>query len=125
MSTKTEGQHSSEFIVSEAPGTQSRDRVTVTVPAGETYGPATVLGQNTATGKYRAYDDAASDGHDVAAGILFAECDNADGLTATDFDDAVIINWSAEVRSADLVFGVGVDEAGALADLATLGVKAR
>jgi len=124
MSTKTEGKHPSEFIVSEGPGTVSRDTVTVTVPAGETYVPGTVLGQNTTTEKYRAYDDAASDGHDVAAGIPFGECDNADGLVATDFD-AVIINWSAEVRAADLVWGEGVDEDGGLADLAALGIKAR
>jgi len=125
MSTKTEGKHPSEFIVSESNGTQSRDKVTVTVPAGETYVPGTVLGQNTTSAKYRAYDDAASDGHDVAAGILFGECDNSAGVGAVDFEDAVIINWSAEVRAADLVWGLGVDDDGGLADLATLGIKAR
>ncbi len=125
MSTKTEGQHNFEGLVSEAPGTQSRDEVTVTVPAGETYTAGTVLGQNTATGKYRAYDDAASDGHDVAGGVLLTECDNADGVVAVDFDDAVIIDWSAEFRAEALVWGTGVDETGGLADLAALGIKAR
>ncbi len=125
MSTKSEGQHNFEGLISEAPGTTSRDKVTVSVPAGEKYTAMTVLGQNTASGKYRAYDDAASDGHDVAAAVLLTECDNTDGLSLTDFEDAVVIDWSAEVRADALVWGEGVDDDGGLADLAALGIKAR
>lgn len=119
----SEGKYTAEFLVSEAPGTTSRDTVTVTVPANTTLTPGTVLGQVAATGKYVPYDDANSDGSETAAGVLYAELANATGAPAD--ADGVIVNWSAEVREDDLVFGEGVDETGAKSDLAALGVKAR
>lgn len=45
MTTKTEGQHAGEFIVSEAPGTLSRD--TVTVLSGQNLSAGAVLGKLT------------------------------------------------------------------------------
>lgn len=126
MSTKTEGKHPSEFLVSEAPGTLSRDAVTVTVPASTTLTPGFVLGKLSATGKYVPYDNAGSDGSETAAAVLFDELanDTESGADAT----GVVINFAAEVRSADLVWADGLNDAGKLAglvDLRTLGVKAR
>lgn len=120
----SEGKRTAEFLVSEAPGTISRDNVTVTVPAATVLAPGSVLGKIAATGKYALYDEANSDGTETAAGVLYAELDNSEGVAPVDMD-AVVINWSAEVRLDDLEFEDGVDEDGAVADLAALGVKAR
>lgn len=119
----TEGQHTGEFILSEANGTLSRDTVSVTVPANTTIKAGAVLGQISATGKYVSYDDANSDGSEAAAGILY---DNVVNATDAPIDvSAVVINKDAEVRSDDLQWGDGVDEEGGLADLLALGIKAR
>lgn len=119
----TEGKYAGEFILGESPGTISRDTVTVTVPASTTLQPGAVLGQLSASGKYVPYDDAESDGRELAAGILNAELVNAT-LAPVD-ETAVIINWGAEVRADDLVWETGVDEDGGIADLAALGIKVR
>lgn len=123
MATKTEGQHSAEFLVSEAPGTLSRDQGTVYVPANTTLVGGTVLGQQSQGGRYGQYDETNSDGAQVAAGILYNECAN-DTNAARDMD-CTVVNLNAEVRRASLVFAAGVDEAGAVADLLALGIKAR
>lgn len=119
----TEGKYTGEFILAEAEGTISRDEVTVTVPAATTMAPGTVLGQLSGTGKYVAFDDAASDGRETAAGILYGELANAE-LSPAD-KKGVVLNFCAEVREADLVWGGGVDEDAGLAHLAALGIKAR
>jgi len=119
----TEATPTAAFILAESPGTISRDTVTVTVPAATTYAPGTVLGQLSATGKYVPYDDSESDGREVAAGILYGALEN-DGVSPADYT-GVIVNFGAEVRADDLVWGDGVDDDGGLADLAALGVKAR
>lgn len=123
MATKTEGRHDSEFLTAEAPGTISRDEVTVTVPASTTLDPGTVLGVISATGKYVPYDDSYSDGREDAAGVLFDALTNDDDAPAD--MDGVVINNTAEVRAADLAWGEGVDEAKGLADLAAKNIKAR
>lgn len=122
MASQTEGKYPGEFLLAEMPGTISRDTVTVRVPADTTLNPGTVLGQVSASGKYVPFDDAASDGRETAAGVLHGKLVN-DGVAAD--ATAVIINWSAEVRAADLEWEVGVDEDAGLADLAALGIKAR
>ncbi|MDP3720772.1 MAG: head decoration protein [Acidobacteriota bacterium] len=123
MSVLTEGKYSGEFLHTESPGRISRDAVTVTVPANTTFNPGKVLGQVSATGKYVAFDDASSDGRETAAGVLFDKIVN-DTDAAVDYD-GVIINWGAEVRTSELSWDEGVDDAAGLADLAALGVKAR
>lgn len=122
MAVQNEGKYSGEFLLAEMPGTISRDKVTVLVPADTTLNPGTVLGQVSATGKYVPFDDAASDGRETAAGILNEKLVN-EGVAAD--ATATIINWGAEVRADDLEWEVGVDEDAGLADLAALGIKAR
>jgi hypothetical protein len=119
----TEGKNTGEFILAEAPGTISRDTVTVTVPAATTLAPGTVLGQISSSGKYVPYDNAESDGRETAAGILYGELVNAGGAPAD--KEGVIVDFCAEVRSADLEWEDGVDEDAGLAHLAALGIKAR
>lgn len=120
----SEGRHTGEFIISEANGQLSRDNVTVTVPAATKFQPGTVLGQVTATGKYVAFDETASDGRENAAGVLYGECNNEDGVGATDVA-AAVVNMNAEVREADLIWVNDADDAQGLADLLALGIKAR
>lgn len=123
MSTKTEGQHTAEFLVSEAPGTLSRDQATVTVPAETTLEAGYVLGQQSQGGKYAPFDDTKSDGAETAAGILYDTLVNETNA-AVDVE-ATVVNLNAEVRRASLQFDAGVDEDAAIADLLALGIKAR
>lgn len=125
MSTKTEGQHTGEFLVSESPGKISRDEVTVTVPGATTLQPGHVLARLSATGKYVEYDDLGSDGSETAYGVLYGELANSG--SEADFT-GVVINFGAEVRKADLQWKSGVNDASKLAayvDLAARGVKVR
>lgn len=127
MDPLTEGQHTGEFILSESPGTISRDQVTVTVPTGRTLAAGHVLARLSATGKYVPYDNAGSDGSESARGILYSELDNSEGLSGTDMA-GVVINFGAEVRKADLQWESGLvdaDKTAAYSDLAVYGVKAR
>jgi hypothetical protein len=120
--TLSESKYAGEFIVSECDGQISRDTVTVTVATAAKLVPGQVLGKLTATGKYVKFDDSATDGSETAAAILYGELDNTDGTTA-DFQGAVI-NFGAEVRSADLVWGTASSVVG-LPQLHALGIKAR
>jgi len=126
MATKTEGKHTGEFIVSEANGMRSRDKVTVTVPASTTFEPGTVLGQVAADSKFVQYDDAETDGREDAAAVLYDELVNAE-VSAADIEATVIIR-DAEVRDADLVFATGTsaqDKLDAAADLKAIGIIVR
>lgn len=123
MGVLTEGNHTGGFMVSQAPGTISRDTVTVTVPANTTLEPGTVLGQIGSSGKYVQFDDTLSDGGETAAGILYGAAVN-DTNAPLDVESA-IVNYCAEVREADLVWADGADSAAGLADLRALGIKAR
>lgn len=127
MTTLTEGQYPGEFILSEAPGTLSRETVTVTAPASTKLQPGHVMAKLTATGKYVEYDNAGSDGSEEAAGILFTECDNSDDETTTDFT-AVVVVRAAEVRKSDLQWKSGLvdnDKTAAYTDLAASHLIAR
>ncbi|NOR64557.1 MAG: head decoration protein [Candidatus Scalindua sp.] len=117
----TEGQHAGEFIVSEANGSRSRDKITVLM--GEVLVAGAVLGKVTASGKYIARVAAAVDGSEVAAAILFDAVD----ATAADVDVVTLIRdaevnggeiaWEAAIAGPDLVSGI--------AELATVGVVVR
>jgi hypothetical protein len=125
MSSLLEGTHTGEFLFSEAPGTLSRENVVVTVPAGTTYPAGLVLGKITATGKYVAYNNGASDGSEVAVSVLYAELKNSGGAPA-DFK-GVAIERLAEVRLAALNWN-GQDQAAqtaGVADLLTKNIKCR
>lgn len=122
MGVLTETAHPGGFLVAEAPGTISRDTVTVTVPANTTLRPGTVLGRID-SGTYVQFDDTLSDGGETAAGILYGAAANATNAPAD--VTAAIVNYCAEVRTADLIWADGADDTQGLADLRTLGIKAR
>lgn len=126
MSTKTEGRHAAEFLISESPGYISRDEVTVTVADATTLKAGMVLGRLAATGKYVPYDNAGSDGSESAYGVLHEAITNP-GEAPADFT-ATVINWGAEVRASSLEWASGLvdaDKTAAAVDLATRGVKVR
>jgi len=119
----TEGKYRAEFLLSEADGEISRDNVTVTVPALTKLIPGQVLGVISADGKRVPVDSTASDGRETAYSVLYGELDNTAGVAPADFA-AVEINFSAEVGSADLVWGSS-DSAAGIVQLRARGVKPR
>jgi hypothetical protein len=121
MTTLNETRHAGGFILSEANGTRSRE--VITVVSGQNLRAGAVLGRITASGKFKAYDNAASDGSQAAAAILF------DDVNASAADAAgLAILRDAEVSGKELIFAVGQaapDQAAAIVDLTALGVIVR
>lgn len=115
MTTLNEGRHTGEHLLSEANGTRSREKVTVT-QTGTAMPAGTVLAKLTATGKYVAYDDVGTDGSEVAAGVLYGNL-----AAATGDVKAVVHVRDCEVNLACLTG----HNANATADLAALGIIVR
>lgn len=120
MTPLSEGRHTGEFLISEAPGKRSRENVTIV--SGQDIGAGQVLGKITASSKYTALDQGASDGSQTAAGILLGACDATDGDTA-----AAIIARDAEVNGETLDWGSesAAEITTGLAELLTLGIVVR
>lgn len=123
MSINTEeGVYAGEFLISEGNGAISRDSIVVASGAGALEA-GSVLGKVTASGKYVAYDSAATNGSEVAAAVLFSKVD------ATSADaDGVAITRSAEVKNDLLVYDAGQNTAAktaAVADFKAVGIIAR
>ena len=120
-SDATEATHTAGFILSEANGALSRDEVTIL--SGQDLQAGAVLGKVTASGKYRAVQPAGVDGSQTAVAILYGAVDASSADTP-----GTVINRDAEVRTDDLVWPGGTtanQKATALAELLTLGIKAR
>ena len=111
-----EGFHTGEYLVSEAEGTLSREEVIVSQTGGALVS-GTVLGKVTATGKYKPYSNAATDGREVAAAILY------NPLVANTGDRKGVV---VHVRNCEVFKGAltGSDTA-AIADLKLLNVIVR
>lgn len=111
------------YIKSEGNGDISREAVTIASGSGALLA-GTVLGKITASGKYKPYDNDASDGSEVAAAILYADCD----ATSADVK-ATVTARQAEVWKERLVWGAGVttdaEKTAAYADFAALGIIVR
>ncbi len=103
MPVMTEGQHTGEFIVSEGNGSISRE--TVTVLNGRTLDAGAVLGQVTASGKYREIDPAATSGAEVAVAVLFDAIDASGGDAP-----GIIISRLAEVHGGEVVWPTGITD---------------
>ena len=98
----SEGRYTGEFLISELPGTQSRETVTVT---GGDFKSGTVLGQVTADSKYTEHDPNAADGTENAVAVLYNETD----ASAADVQ-AAIIGRGAEVYGAALAWVTGITQ---------------
>jgi hypothetical protein len=106
MVTFTEPRHPAEFLLSEANGYLSREVVTL-ASNGSTaiaYPAGAVLAQLTSGGKFVWYDNAGSDGTEVARAILL----EAATVPATGDLKAVVIARHAEVQSAELAWDPGL-----------------
>lgn len=69
--------YAGEFLLAEEEVSASRENIVL--PAGAALPAGQVLGKVTASGKYAAYNNAASDGTEVAAAILYAPADASAG----------------------------------------------
>lgn len=109
------------FILSEANGYRSRQRISVA--AGQTLVSGQVIAKLTAGGAHVKLAPAAADGSQTVVGILFD-----DVVTTTEVTEAVSFERDGEVNAADLVWPAGITEnqkTAALAALAAKGVIAR
>ncbi|CDI04105.1 conserved hypothetical protein [Candidatus Competibacter denitrificans Run_A_D11] len=93
-----------DAVIDEAPGQISRDNITIASGAGKVVA-CTVIGKVTASGKYVPYDNAASNGAEVAAGITLYDVD------ATSADQAVsAITRIAALDRSKLQWKSGADD---------------
>jgi hypothetical protein len=117
MSTYNEPIRPLEFLDSEAPGSLSRENVTLTASQGALVA-GTVLAKVTSTGHYVVYDNASvTAGINVADAVLAYPAENS-GSTQS----VTVIERLAEVKSASLNWGSN-DGAGITAGTADLLAK--
>lgn len=115
MSTLIEKVRDGEFILSEANGTRSREK-TYLNSAAPAMVSGTAVGVITSEGDYTIYNNSATNGSEVCAGILYTSV----GPGPAD-RTVVIIKRDAEVSAEKLI---GVD-ANAKADLLAAGIVVR
>jgi hypothetical protein len=122
MAVLTEGRHAAEFLLTEANGARSRE--TVTLAESQSVVPGAVLGKVTASGEYGAFDPAAEDGLEAAAGVALY----AAATEAAETAPLVIIARDAEVNQHCLEWPSGItdpEKTAAIAQLAALGIIVR
>ena len=117
MAATTESSRNTEVLLSEAPGTLSREQVTIVSGAG-VLAAGTVLGKITASGKYTAYDDDNADGSETAAAVsLYAvDASSADVITS-------VVFRLAELKSDKVVWASTNDAGDKTAGIADLAAK--
>ena len=119
----TEGLNLGDLLKYEAPNLYSRDQVTVA--AGQNLLVlGTVVGIETATAKVKQIDSAATDGTEVAVGILATSVD----ASLIDREDGILIARHAVVADHALTWPAGItplDKATAIAQLKAAGVLVR
>jgi hypothetical protein len=106
----------------EAPQLYSRD--IGTLAAGQNLNLGTVLAKRTSDGKWLALDPAASDGSEIALGVLAIDCD----ATLIDRDDALVIARHAIVARTALRWPAAItlaQKATAQAQLEARGILVR
>lgn len=111
-----------DLLKYEAPNRYSRDLATVA--AGQQLSLGTVVGLESTTNKLHALDPTATDGTEVAIGVLATDVD----ATLIDVDDALLISRHAIVASAAIIWPSGItaaEQATAISQLKTLGVLIR
>lgn len=123
MASLTETNRLCDLLVGESDihNQYSRDKVTIATPSNVVMGE--VMGKITASGSYVPIDFAASDGSEVAVGIVIDDYD----ATAADVE-GVVLSRDAVVRESALVWpsgATGAQIAGALAELDAKGIIAR
>lgn len=120
---QTERNYPEEVVLSEGPGSRSRD--VVVILSGQNLKAGAVLGKITASGKYKQCDNTtpASDGSQNAAAVLLADVD----ASAADAK-GVALTRDAEIKTELLVHNAGAsapNKAAQITNLATFGIIAR
>ncbi|MFC2252488.1 head decoration protein [Labrys portucalensis] len=100
----TEGRHTGEFLLTEGPGSISREAGQL-APGTGTIKDGTFIGRVTATKQLVPHDPAATDGSQTSVGILLG----THHLDATVPIDAAFIARQAEVKLACLTFNAATD----------------
>lgn len=122
MATITLNPTAGAYLKYEAPMNYSREEVTVA--AGQNLVAGTVVGRISASGEYVAWNPAATDGSQTAAGILLADVD-ASAAAAP----GIIVARHAIVVDADNLVWPGTptqaQKDAAIAELKSLGILAR
>ena len=111
-----------DLLKYEAPNLYSRE--TDTVAAGQKLALGTVVGRDTTSSKLKSFDPDATDGSEIAIGVLAGDVDD----TLIDRDDALVIARHAIVARGALVWPTGISaaqKAAAIAQLTFLGVLVR
>lgn len=122
MPVMTLSKNLGDVLKYEAPNLYSREAAVVA--AGQNLSIGTVVGRKTADGKLYALVPAASDGTEVAVGVLATDAD----ATLADRSDAVLVARHAIVARNGLIWPAGItapQKAGAEAQLAARGVLVR
>ena len=111
-----------DLLKYEAPNLYSREQATVA--AAQSLSLGTVVGRDTATAKLKALDPIATDGTEVAVGVLANDVD----ASLIDREDAILIARHAIVARNALVWPAGAtaaQKAAAIAQLEARGVLVR
>jgi len=122
MPSMTQARTLGDLLKYEAPNLYSRDRDTVA--AAQNLSLGTVVARVTASTKLKALDPAATDGSEVAVGVLGNDID----ATLIDRADAILIARHAIVANTALIWPTGitpVQKAAAIAQLEMRGVLVR
>ncbi len=122
MPVITEGLNLGDLLKYEAPNLYSRDQVTIA--AGQNLVLGTVVGIETATAKVKQIDPAATDGTEVAVGVLATSVD----ASLIDREDGILVTRHAVVADHALTWPAGItplDKATAIAQLKATGVLVR
>lgn len=122
MSAIHETHNLGDLLKYEAPNLYSRDLATVA--SGRTLALGTVVGRDTLTTKLKALSPTATDGTEIAVGVLAADVD----ATLIDIDQALLIARHAIVATHALVWPVAItptEKAAANAQLEARGVLVR
>lgn len=117
-----EGLNLGDLLKYEAPNLYSRDQVTVL--AGQMLSLGSVVGIVTASSKVKVFDPSASDGAEVAAGVMIQDCDAA----LAERDDGLMIARHAMVADHALVWPTGItvaEKSTAIRQLKTAGILVR
>lgn len=102
MPSITQPKNLGDLLKYEAPNLYSREQDTVAAAQNLTLG--TIVGRETASSKLKALDPAATDGSEIAIGVLGNDID----ATLIDRDDTILIARHAIVARAALVWPAGI-----------------
>jgi len=122
MSSITQPKNLGDLLKYEAPNLYSREQETVA--AAQNLALGTVVGRETTTTKLKALDPVATDGSEIAIGVLA----NDINATLIDREDAILIARHAIVARGELVWPAGItasQKRDAIHQLVAVGVLVR